>query len=44
MGTTEIHVSMSVLRHDGFDFVSVSNHNDRSYSKGKKIVNDDDDI
>ena len=29
-----------VLKHDGFDFFSVRNHNDRSYGQGRKIDND----
>jgi SAM-dependent methyltransferase len=29
-----------VLKHDGFNFFSVRNHNDKSYSQGKKIDND----
>lgn len=29
-----------VLMHDGFNFFSVRNHNDKSYGQGKKIDND----
>jgi SAM-dependent methyltransferase len=29
-----------VLKHDGFNFFSVRNHNDKSYGQGKKIDND----
>jgi SAM-dependent methyltransferase len=29
-----------ILKHDGFNFFSVRNHNDKSYGQGKKIDND----
>jgi hypothetical protein len=42
MGTTEIHVSRigRALKHDGFYFFSVRNHNNKSYGQGKKLDND----
>ena len=29
-----------LVKHDGFDFFSVRNHNDKSYGHGRKIDND----